>query len=465
MLANIVVREIHHHIMSLSLHLILILSMLLFGLGTVSFVKSHAKDKAKYDSYYAEDIERWREVAESNLTLFATYKRDLILEPPGNSFITDAREKYFPNRFSFSAFNVFGFDVKSDAANPYLNSFQELNWGFIVAILISFAVLIFSYDAVSGEKQSRTLALALSNSVSRGIMLWGKFLAIIITTTLVLVPGIALSMIILLLSGTIAETSAVLAEIAAFMLVVILFVACIASFGLLSSVACKRPNVSLLVALTLWLGFVIVVPNTTGFWTQTFFPIDSNTVVTNKIESELQEIEDNAPDGSHSHHSQNPFRPEHELLANRLMKRLNSEKKFRDAQVNDMMRQYEQARMLNSISPVSLFERLCEAVTGRGYVRFTNVWNDIHVHQAQFLAFFKDIDANDPDSPHWYNPEESISTTKKPIKFEEAPQFMERRADWSDRFSAGIMSLMMMFFYTVSAFSLSFVLFLQFDVR
>ena len=41
-------------------------------------------------------------------------------------------------------------------------------------------------------------------------------------------------------------------------------------------------------------------------------------------------------------------------------------KKFKDAYFNDMIRQYERARALNSISPVSLFEYVCEAVVGGG---------------------------------------------------------------------------------------------------
>jgi len=86
-------------------------------------------------------LEKERDQAEENLSRFATRTRSIILSPRENSFISDAREKYFPNEYWYSAYNVFGFDVQRGAANIYMETFQELNWTLIVGIIISFAVL------------------------------------------------------------------------------------------------------------------------------------------------------------------------------------------------------------------------------------------------------------------------------------------------------------------------------------
>ena len=102
-------------------------------------------------------------MAESDLSRFVTRTRSLILAPRENAFISDAREKYFPTRFWYSGYNVFSYDVPGGVSNSYMKTFSELNWAFIVSIIISFAVLLFTYDSVSGEKRSRTLAITLSN--------------------------------------------------------------------------------------------------------------------------------------------------------------------------------------------------------------------------------------------------------------------------------------------------------------
>ena len=465
MVLNIIQREIRHHILSLRLHITLLLTLTIFGLGTIAFVKSHSEEQAEYTKYHTEFIEQSRKAAESNLTKLAVKRQNLVLEPRGDAFITDSKEKYLPNRFDFSGYNVFGFDIRPGSANPYLNTFQELNWVFIVSIIISFTVLLFTFDTVSGEKEAKTLAATLSNPVSRGALLFGKYLSMIITTLLVLAPGMALSLIILLISGAVAITPVVAGEIIGFLVSVFFLVACIAAFGILSSVLTRNANISLLVALTLWLVFVVIVPNTAVFWARRLFPIEKVETVWERISREREEINRNAPKGSWSSSGDNPFLPQHELRANNQTNLMNSQMKILNAYYGEMFRQYERARMLTFLSPLSVFEYMSEAVVGGGYVRFQKVWRDLHAWQTQFLAYFKEVDAKDPDSPHWYNPFEDYSTTRKGVSFEQVPVFKEKSLPLRERISYASLYLLITVLYTALAFVLSFVLFLRYDVR
>lgn len=465
MLSNIILREIHQHILSLRLHLILILSVVVFALGTVAYVESHEADRQRYEQYHTELLEQQRGQAEGNLSRFVTRTRSLILSPRENAFISDAREKYLPRQFWYSGYNVFGYGMPGGASNIYMKTFSELNWAFIVSIVISFATLLFTYDAVSGEKRDRTLALALSNPVPRGTMLFGKYISAVIVVLMVLLPGAALSLVILLVSGAVTVSAGLLAEVAAFLVAAALLVACMAALGLLASVAASRANVSLLICLCFWLGSVVITPNTVSFWTGRLFPIESEESYRNKVDSAAQELYDNAPEGSWNANPDDPFYPYHELRADIVMKLVLSEKRFKDARINEMARQYERARMLNSVSPVSLFRYLCEAVVGGGYVRLEKTWDDLHIYQNTLLSWFKDIDANDPDSPHWYNPREDLSTTIKGVNWENMPKFSERLPSAGERLTAARLSLALLIIYTAVAFALSFVLFLRYDVR
>ena len=240
MLLDILIRELRHNVLSLRLHISLILTLVIFGVGTAAFVRNYPAEREDYTRWQGEFIKTNRQMAESNLTRLAVRRQSLILEPRPNAFITDAREKYLPNRFEFSGYNVFGFNVRPGGANPYLNAFEELNWMFIIAIIISFAVFLFTFDTVSGEKESKTLSLSLANPVPRGTLLFGKYLSVILTTLLVLVPGFALSLIVLLITATVVITAQAIFEIAGFLFIVAMFVACIASFGLISSVVSRR---------------------------------------------------------------------------------------------------------------------------------------------------------------------------------------------------------------------------------
>ena len=74
---------------------------------------------------------------------------------------------------------------ESESDNESLNSFDEnplpilfppLDFLFIVTIIMSLLAILFSYDAITGERQSGTLRLMIANSVSRTTILFGKFI-------------------------------------------------------------------------------------------------------------------------------------------------------------------------------------------------------------------------------------------------------------------------------------------------
>ena len=138
---------------------------------------------------------------------------------------------------------------------------------------------------------------------------------------------------------------------------------------------------------------------------------------------------------------------------------------IKNAYYRDMFRQLEQTRLLTLVSPVALFDYTNEAIVGGGYARFRNVWADLHKYQGRFLDFFKTVDATDTDSPHWYNPNEDFSTTRKPVSFEQVPLFKEKPLSLAERFSFLKNYLVVMIAYTAIVFSLTFVLFLRYDVR
>jgi len=465
MLRTIIEREILHNLYSLRFQVSLVFVLSIFIVGSVSFVKSHDAGLKKYQEVQAQYTEEMRAQAKADATDLAVRKKTYTLRPRDNDFIYDGKEKYLPNAIVFSAWNVFSFLNKSGSTNPFLNTFEELNWSFIVALILSFVALLLTFDSVSGEKESKTLALALSNSVSRGTLLFGKYASAILTFLAMVLPGIALSVLVVLLSGRVSLGSAFILETLAFLVVAILMAAVLAAFGLLCSVVARNSNISLLLALSFWILFAVVIPNSSTFIAKTFFPIERTEAVQKKIAATLDDLSKNAPPGSWMWNSGNPFLPQHELRANLQRKRLDAEKSTRDAYYQSQSRQFEKTRLLTAVSPVPVFQYLTEAVVGGGYARFRKVWGDFHVYQGQFLAFFKTVDAQDPKSPHWYNPFDNVSTTRKPVAFETVPQFVEKPMTFAERIKPALVFLVINVVYACLIFFLSFVLFVRYDVR
>ena len=59
-------------------------------------------------------------------------------------------------------------------SNPVFSIYGALDLTFIVKIILSLFAILFTYDAIVGEKEKGTLKLTLSNNVPRDLLILGK---------------------------------------------------------------------------------------------------------------------------------------------------------------------------------------------------------------------------------------------------------------------------------------------------
>ncbi len=465
MLRTIFKRELLHSLYSLRFLVSLALVIAAFAAGAVSFARGYSASLMKHREFQGQYLENMRALAAQNATELAVREQTYALKPRANAFISDAKEKHLPNAIVYSAWNVFSFQNKSGSANPFLKKFDELSWAFITALIVSFVALLFTFDGVSGEKAAKTLALTLANPVSRAALLAGKLGSAVVSVMAIVSAGALTSLIIVLILGPGGVAPALAGEALGFLALAALLAATFAAFGLLASVVASSPNVSLLLALSFWLAFSVVVPNSSTFVAKAFFPIDSSETVEKNVNAAIDDLNRNAPPGSWMWQERNPFLPQHKLRADLQMKHFQAEKGLRDAQYLAMFRQLERTRLVTALSPVSLFEYLAEAAAGGGYPRFLKTWGDMRVYQGQLLDLFKALDAADRDSPHWYNPGENISTTRKPLVFERVPQFEEKPMPLAARVAPALKYLLINVFVLGVVYFMAFVLFVRYDVR
>lgn len=455
-------REILHNLYSLRFLLSLVIVIGVMAAGSLSFGKRQAAALANYGEARALAVKAMREDSQIDVTRLAVARRNFDLRPRDDAFMDDTKEKYLPNTIVYSAWNVFGVKSRNDTL---LTKYDELTWAFIAALLVSFVALLFTFDAVSGEKESKTLSLELANPVPRSSILGGKFVSAVASVTAITAVGAAVSLLILIATGTIGMSAGTALEAAAFVGAAALLATVMAAFGLLCSVLARSSNVSLLLALCAWLLFAVVIPNSSGFIAKNVFPIEKAEAVLKKINQTFDDLNKSAPPGSWMSNSNNPFLPQHELRANLQRKRMAAEKAIRDDYYQAMFRQFERTRRVTAISPTSSFGYLAEAVVGGGYARFRKAWDDIHVYQGQFQGWFTALDAKDPKSPHWYNPSEDVSTTREKVSFDIVPQFEERRMSASERAKAALPYAAIMAIMACLAYGAAYGLFIRYDVR
>ncbi len=438
--------------------------MVVFMTGSTAYIFQYKAANDEYRIYRTQIRNDLSEQSESNITRVAVDMRNYFFRPPQIGFIEDAKAQYIPNTITYNAYNVYGYSISRSSGNPYLNLSQELNWGFIITIILSFAILLLAFDMVSGERELHTLSLVLSNRVSRPILISGKYISIIITSFLMVLPGFIISLLMLIASGILDLNTIVLFEAFEFIIAQILFISCIGALGLFCSVISHSSNVSLLIGLTLWSMFLIFSPNMAVFTAENLFRIKNSETIQTEIETAKAAINNSAPEGSWSM-GMDPFYPKNELRANNQTNLMNAEKKIRDSWYTDQFRQYKRASYITYLSPISLFGMVSESVTGVGFSRFMKNWNDLHLFQLQFLAWFKEIDRKDPKSPHWYNPYEVCSTSRTTVRFDNIPQYEESMMTLPQRLSEAMPGALLLVIYSIMLFGITVVLFNRYDVR
>jgi len=159
--------------------------------------------------------------------------------------------------------------------NPFLASFFSVDFVDIAAIIFSLLALLFSYDALTREKEDGTLRLQMANSLGRSLLLAGKITGILLTLLPVVILSFLLGGIIVLFSGDLAFSSAEWGRLLLLALISLAYIAVFVFLGLFVSSRSRNSVTSLVVCLFLWVGLVFLVPNLASTFAESFVPIQS----------------------------------------------------------------------------------------------------------------------------------------------------------------------------------------------
>ncbi len=159
--------------------------------------------------------------------------------------------------------------------NPFLASFFSVDFADIAAIVFSLLALIFSYDALTREKEDGTLRLQMSNSLGRSTYLAGKILGILLTLLPILVFSFFLCAVLILFSRNISLAAADWGRVVLLFGASLLYLAVFVFIGLLVSSRSRTSVTSLVLCLFLWVFFVFLVPNAAANFAGSFVRTDS----------------------------------------------------------------------------------------------------------------------------------------------------------------------------------------------
>ncbi len=159
--------------------------------------------------------------------------------------------------------------------NPLPILFPPLDFLFIVTIIMSLLAMLFSHDAIAGERQSGTLRLVIANSISRTEILFGKFIGGAITLLIPFILSLLVGALYISINPAIQWDSSAWAELALLTAASITFITLFYLLGLMVSTFSRYSTTSILNCLFLWILLILVIPNVCPYISAQLYRIPS----------------------------------------------------------------------------------------------------------------------------------------------------------------------------------------------
>ena len=145
--------------------------------------------------------------------------------------------------------------------NPLPILFPPLDFLFIVTIIMSLLAILFSHDAIAGERQSGTLRLVISNSISRTTVLFGKLVGGAASLLIPFILALLVGVLYISINPAIQWEGSAWAELALLTTASITFITLFYLLGLMVSTFSRYSSTSILNCLFLWILLILVIPN------------------------------------------------------------------------------------------------------------------------------------------------------------------------------------------------------------
>lgn len=377
--------------------------------------------------------------------------------------------------------------------DPIFALFRFIDLTFIFQVVLSLFAILFTYDAINGERESGTLQLSFANAIPRAQYLIGKFLGALLGLVVPLLIPILLG-VLLVLFLQVELTALHWSKLATLLGISLLFFACFVALGLLISALTKRSTISFLVALVAWVLFVLIIPRAAVMAAGQIVPVPSVAEIEaqqdgyereqwQKHTAGLQERwrQRNAITEGMSAEERRTYMDDHEWEwmeeedKNRKAMQKEIEQfslKLREELRNRKINQERLAFSLSRFSPASAYQLAAMNLAGTDIAMKTRYEDAMQMYRT---AFNEAVDKKrEADGSHggiqmrWDSDTGMKITMGREggaLEVSDLPRFTAPELSFAEAFAPTIVDFGLLAVYTMLAFAGAFAAFLRYDVR
>ena len=479
MIWHITKRELHDHLNSLRFAFTISLLLILMIVNAIGYLEAYKTQSVAYQKKVSASLDIMRSNADSLYNLLREGPGTLYKKPSSLSFCLSSGEAFIPESAegvssSFGITSDSGLSVSGiwhmnyPQSNPSLwdimPDYTNIDWGDIIAVVLSLVAILFTFDAISSEQERGTLRLILSNSISRGTVLISKFLAALIAIGIPFLIAALVNLFLLYTSGSILLGLSEWGRLGIIVFIAFIYVSIFLALGLLISSRVSNSSTSLTILLLLWTVWVVLLPATLGAIISGLQP----TMTSAELADRWQNVNDNL-NAQYNHRQYLDDIPSREIPATEetlfwskyITEYAKREEKVNEEHLNAQIAQIQFARSITRISPASSVRYAIESLAGTGFTRHVQFLAHVRRYAGEFRTFLIETDRADPESPHALGPKEG--TSQKPVSFESIPKF-EDRISFRGAYTATATDILLLLLFFAVLFASAFLSFLRVDV-
>ncbi|MCK5147515.1 ABC transporter permease subunit [bacterium] len=379
--------------------------------------------------------------------------------------------------------------------NPIYAVFRFLDLGFIFQVVLSLFAILFTFNAINGEREMGTLKLTLSNDVPRAQYVLAKFAGSWLSLIVPLFIPLLISMLMIIAMG-VPLAAVHWVKIGSFMGLSILYLTFFIATGIMVSGMTRNSSGSFLILLIFWVSSVLIVPRVGMMLAAKIQPAPSIAEVDAQIDeyskdrwneyiADIEEgfaVRQAATEGmtdeeAQAYRDDNEWdwmeQGEKERLAmqtdiqnyrERLMENLNGQKH----------KQEVLAMGLSRLSPASAYMHAAMQISGTHSDMKDRYESAIREYRTQFMNYTEEMKKKTGmDNINGFSiaissdgtAEMSIPKDQKPIDASSIPQFIDPEQDFSDVFNRSTIDIALLLIFTAAVLIAAYATFMRYDVR
>ncbi len=397
MFGTIVRKEILGNIFGLKFHVVMLFSSLLIIFSVYTGIESYSVRLKEYNTAVRRHEEMLKNHASWPILGSMGYNID---KPPSElSVIAEGLEGVLGRTTRINLTSPVKLEESKYNDNPILAIFGSFDLMFVVRAILSLFAILFSYDAISGERERGTLKLMLANSVPRHTIILGKAVGLFFCLVVPLTIPLLISALMIMLSPNIAMSGILWGRLLGIMLTFFLYLACFFSLGLLVSACTHRASASFMILLFVWIVSVFVVPRASVILASRVTPAMSLQEFHARKDANMQEI---MPGGGGSYEDM-----------------MSKNEKLEAEYTRQIRRQVSVAKNLSRISPAACMTYVTLSLADTGVTRHERFLDTAKLYRFQFMEVVGPMISQQNLADMFTNPQKPDASLVPRFEFQE----------------------------------------------